>query len=120
LRCNSLRGFESLPLRQFAADLNGWDSVGRSAVDIEFVKNVGLIITIVIVGVVFGFLWSQGYLVKIRNYVAETQEELRKCTWPTWDELKGSTLLVMVTMALLGLFTISVDFVLSLVNRVIH
>ena len=67
--------------------------------------------------VVFGVLWYQGYLVKIRAYVAETQEELKKCTWPTWDELKGSTVLVMITMALLGLFTIVVDFVLSIFNR---
>ncbi len=73
-----------------------------------------------VVGAVFGFLWYRGYLVKIRNYVAETQDELKKCTWPTWDELKGSTLLVMVTMALLGMFTISVDFLLSVVNRAIH
>jgi preprotein translocase subunit SecE len=79
--------------------------------------NISLIITILVVGVVFGVLWYQGYLVKIRNYVAETQEELKKCTWPTWEELKGSTVLVMITMALLGLFTIVVDFVLSQVTR---
>jgi preprotein translocase subunit SecE len=77
-------------------------------------------VTILVVGAVFGFLWYQGYLLKIRNYVAETQEELRKCTWPSWDELKGSTVLVMITMALLGLFTIVVDFALSIVNRGIH
>lgn len=82
--------------------------------------NLGLIITIVVVGAIFGFLWSKGYLTKIRDYIAETQEELKKATWPSWDELKGSTVLVMVTMALLGLFTISVDFVLSLVNQSIH
>jgi len=86
-----------------------------------FVKNnTGLIITVLVVLAVFGLLWYQGYLVKIRNYVAETQEELKKCTWPSWDELKGSTVLVMITMALLGLFTIVVDFGLSLVNRAIH
>jgi preprotein translocase subunit SecE len=83
-------------------------------------NNFGLIITILIVAAVFSFLWYQGYLVKIRTYVAETQEELKKATWPSWDELKGSTVLVMVTMALLGLFTISVDFILSLVNGAIH
>ena len=83
-------------------------------------NNTGLIITVLVVLAVFGFLWYQGYLVKIRNYVAETQDELKKCTWPSWDELKGSTLLVMVTMALLGVFTIVVDFALSLVNRAIH
>lgn len=73
-----------------------------------------------VLGAVFGFLWYQGYLDKLRLYWAEMVEELKKATWPSWDELKGSTLLVMVTMALLGLFTISVDFVLSLVNRAIH
>ena len=83
-------------------------------------NNTGLIITVLVVLAVFGVLWYQGYLVKIRNYVAETQDELKKCTWPSWDELKGSTLLVMITMALLGLFTIVVDFGLSLVNRAIH
>jgi len=83
-------------------------------------NNTGLIITVLVVLAVFGLLWYQGYLVKIRNYVAETQEELKKCTWPSWDELKGSTVLVMITMALLGLFTIVVDFGLSLVNRAIH
>jgi preprotein translocase subunit SecE len=79
--------------------------------------NIGLIITILVVAVVFGVLWYQGYLLKIRDYIAETQEELKKCTWPTWDELKGSTVLVMITMALLGLFTIVVDFVLSQLTR---
>jgi preprotein translocase subunit SecE len=83
-------------------------------------NNIGLIITIVLALGIFIFLWYQGYLVKIRNYVAETQEELKKCTWPSWDELKGSTVLVMITMALLGLFTIVVDFALSVVNRGIH
>jgi preprotein translocase subunit SecE len=83
-------------------------------------NNTGLIITVLVVLAIFGVLWYQGYLIKIRNYVAETQEELKKCTWPSWDELKGSTLLVMVTMALLGVFTIAVDFALSLVNRAIH
>ena len=83
-------------------------------------NNFGTIITILVVAAVFSFLWYQGYLVKIRTYVAETQDELKKATWPSWDELKGSTLLVMVTMALLGLFTISVDFLLGIVNHWIH
>jgi preprotein translocase subunit SecE len=87
----------------------------------NFVKNnLGLIITIIVVAAVFGYLWSAGHLVKIRTYVAETQEELKKATWPSWDELKGSTVLVMITMALLGVFTISVDFLLGLVNSAIR
>lgn len=79
----------------------------------------GLIIWGVIIAAVFAFLWSKGYLVKIRNYVDETQEELKKCSWPTREELKGSTVVVMVTIALLGLFTVGVDWVLSGLMRLI-
>jgi len=69
---------------------------------------------------IFAILWWSGYLVRLSNYIQETKEELKKCTWPSWEELKGSTVLVMITMALLGVFTIVVDFALSLVNRGIH
>jgi len=44
--------------------------------------------------------------------VQQTREELRKCSWPTWDELKGHTVVVTITIALLGLFTVAVDRVL--------
>jgi preprotein translocase subunit SecE len=81
--------------------------------------NLPLYIGIAIVAAIFGFLWSKGYLVRMRNYVAETQEELKKCTWPTVDELKGSTVVVMVTMAILGVFTIFMDWVLSAIMRLI-
>ncbi|MBM3836979.1 MAG: preprotein translocase subunit SecE [Verrucomicrobia bacterium] len=47
------------------------------------------------------------------NYVMETREELRKCTWPTYDELKGSTIVVLVATAILGAFTIGADAVIS-------
>ncbi|HTG43745.1 MAG TPA: preprotein translocase subunit SecE [Verrucomicrobiae bacterium] len=82
-------------------------------------QNATLIISIVVIGAVFGFLWSKGYLVRIRNYIAETQEELRKCTWPSVDELKGSTVVVMLTILMMGAFTVSVDWVLSMVMRLI-
>jgi len=60
---------------------------------------------------VFFYLWWKGHLLRISAYVLETREELRKCTWPTVDELKGSTLVVMITIALLGCFTVLVDLV---------
>lgn len=62
--------------------------------------------------VVFAVLWYTGNLVKLRNYVLETREELRKCTWPTADELKGSTVVVMISVAILGAFTIAIDRIL--------
>ncbi|MBM3846024.1 MAG: preprotein translocase subunit SecE [Verrucomicrobia bacterium] len=56
-----------------------------------------------------------GYLVRITKYIDETKEELRKCTWPTLDELKGSTMAVMVALFVLGVFTVGIDFVILLV-----
>jgi preprotein translocase subunit SecE len=62
-----------------------------------------------VLAAVFAGLWFTGNLAKLRNYVLETREELRKCTWPTVDELKGHTLIVIISVLLLGLFTIGVD-----------
>jgi preprotein translocase subunit SecE len=74
---------------------------------------VKLLIWVVVVGGVFAFLWRKGYLLKLTLYVRETQEELKKCSWPSLDELKGSTLVVLVAMALLAGFTIAADLVVS-------
>jgi preprotein translocase subunit SecE len=71
------------------------------------------------IGAIFAFLWRKGYLLRVANYVAETREELKKCTWPSVEELKGSTVVVMVTLALLGAFTVGVDFVISQLVRLI-
>jgi preprotein translocase subunit SecE len=68
-----------------------------------------ILIWVAVIGGAFAFLWYQGYLKGLADYVAQTREELRKCTWPTWDELKGSTAVVFISIAILGLFTIAVD-----------
>jgi preprotein translocase subunit SecE len=72
---------------------------------------IGIIIWAVVILGVFGALWKTGQLVRFANYVRETREELKKCTWPTWAELKGSTVVVMISFALLGFFTFAVDFI---------
>jgi preprotein translocase subunit SecE len=72
---------------------------------------------IALVGGIFLFFWRKGHLQRLATYVQETKEELRKCTWPSWDELKGSTVVVMISIALLGGFTVGVDFVLTLLVR---
>ena len=70
---------------------------------------VKLLIWVVVIGGVFAFLWRKGYLLKLTLYVRETQEELKKCSWPSLEELKGSTVVVMVAMALMAAFTILAD-----------
>ena len=76
---------------------------------------ITIIIWAVVVLAIFGFLWWQGHLSSFATYIQQTREELRKCTWPTWDELKGSTVVVSISIALLGGFTVAVDFVFNLV-----
>jgi preprotein translocase subunit SecE len=63
----------------------------------------------VVIGALFGYLWWQGQVQRLAAYVAETREELRKCAWPSWGELKGSTALIIVMVALLGGFVVVVD-----------
>ena len=62
-----------------------------------------------VVGIIFVVLWRKGYLLQLTNYVQQTREELRKCTWPTWDELKGSTVVITISIILLGGFVVLVD-----------
>ncbi len=74
---------------------------------------IQLLIWVVVVGVVFGVLWRTGQLLRMANYVQETREELKKCTWPSWDELKGSTIVVLISILMLGAFTMIVDLLLT-------
>ena len=69
----------------------------------------------VIIGALFGLLWWQGQIRRLSVYFQETREELQKCSWPTWEELKGSTALIIVSIGLLGVFTVAVDFIMNLV-----
>ena len=79
----------------------------------------GLIIGLVLVAAVFGAAWYMGYLLRLSKYVQATREELKKCTWPTWEELKGSTILIMISIVLLGVFTTVVDMVVVAFVRLI-
>jgi preprotein translocase subunit SecE len=72
-----------------------------------------ILIWVVIIGALFGFLWWQGQIRRLAVYFQETREELKKCSWPTWEELKGSTALVIVSIGLLGAFTVAVDFIMN-------
>ncbi len=83
----------------------------------EYLK---LAIWAAVIGGVFAFLWKRGVLVKIRDYIADTKEELRKCAWPSTEELKGSTAVVVITIALIGTFTVSVDWILTMFMRMIN
>jgi preprotein translocase subunit SecE len=66
-----------------------------------------------VIGAIFAYLWWQGQIKRLATYVLETREELRKCSWPTWQELKGSTLVIAITIALLGGFVYIADVIFN-------
>ena len=72
-------------------------------------NSTSIIIWAVAIAAGFGFLWQQGHIRRLANYIAETREELNKCSWPTWTELKGSTTVIVVTIFILGGLTYIVD-----------
>jgi preprotein translocase SecE subunit len=69
----------------------------------------------VVIAVVFAVFWRKGYIASLKLYFQETWHELKpgRCSWPTWTELKGSTVLIGVTIVLLGAFISVLDFVFN-------
>jgi preprotein translocase subunit SecE len=48
----------------------------------------------------------------IRIFFGEMVDELKKATWPTRSELRDSTIVVIVAVVILGVFTSISDFAL--------
>ena len=70
---------------------------------------VWILILAAVVVALFIWGWRAGHLARLTDYVKATREELRKCSWPTWAELKGSTIVVGVAILILGGYTVLVD-----------
>jgi len=58
-------------------------------------------------------------LERIKTYLLETRTELKKVSWPTKDELKESTRVVIVASIVLTIFIGVVDQVLSRIIKLI-
>ncbi len=56
---------------------------------------------------------------KISQYVAEVKSELSKVSWPTREELYGSTTVVLVLCLVLSIFVFGVDFLLNRLLEII-
>ncbi len=56
---------------------------------------------------------------KIKKFLKEVLAELRKVTWPTKDELVGSTIVTIVVSLIVAIFIGIVDRILALGIRAI-
>lgn len=57
------------------------------------------------------------FITRIRAFLENCVEEMKKCTWPNRDQLIESTLLVIVSLVILAAFVAGVDFILIKVIR---
>jgi len=48
----------------------------------------------------------------LKTFLSEVKIELKKCTWPTRQELLGSTIVVVISVLILGVFVGLSDTVL--------
>ncbi|MCH8928432.1 MAG: preprotein translocase subunit SecE [Candidatus Marinimicrobia bacterium] len=49
---------------------------------------------------------------RIKNFFIGVVFEMRKVSWPSWEELKGSTIVVLVLSGVLAVFLLTVDTIL--------
>ena len=48
---------------------------------------------------------------RVREFFAEVMAELKKSSWPTRKELVDSTLVVVITILVMGMFVAMADFI---------
>jgi preprotein translocase subunit SecE len=57
---------------------------------------------------------------KIQKFFEDVVFEMKKVSWPSWQELKGSTIVVLFLTLILAVFLFFVDLILSkLVNIIL-
>ncbi|MBT4483794.1 MAG: preprotein translocase subunit SecE [Candidatus Latescibacteria bacterium] len=50
---------------------------------------------------------------KIKKFFREVKSEMSKVTWPSWNELKGSTILVIIVSAFFAIYIGFIDIILT-------
>ena len=50
---------------------------------------------------------------KLREFFEGVVFEMKKVSWPSWEELKGSTIVVLILSGILALFLFGIDRVLA-------
>ncbi|HDN58432.1 MAG: preprotein translocase subunit SecE [Candidatus Neomarinimicrobiota bacterium] len=54
---------------------------------------------------------------KLKEFVDGVVFEMKKVSWPSWEELKGSTIVVLALSLVLAVYLFIID---SLLTRIVH
>ena len=61
------------------------------------------------------------WIEKTKQFYFETRSEMKKVSWPSMQEIKGTTIVVIVTTLFFGLYLGLVDYLLALgLDRVLR
>lgn len=61
----------------------------------------------------------QGRIARLREFIRGVRSELRKVSWPNRDQLRQSTLVVLIVVVTLGVYVAAWDFVFNNLARLI-
>jgi preprotein translocase subunit SecE len=56
----------------------------------------------------------QSWPTRVRNYIEEHRREMRLVTWPSREQVQGTTVVVLITVAFFGVYFGVVDYILAL------
>jgi preprotein translocase subunit SecE len=64
---------------------------------------------------------ASGWPVRVKNYFEELQMEMRRVTWPSWKQVRATTLVVIAAVfAFAAYFFVVDDLVNSLITKIIN
>jgi len=64
---------------------------------------------------------ASGWPVRVKNYFEELQMEMRRVTWPSWKQVRATTLVVIAAVfAFAAYFFVVDDIVNSAINKLIN
>jgi preprotein translocase subunit SecE len=64
---------------------------------------------------------AMGWPSRTREYIDDVQAEMKRVTWPTWPQVRSTTLVVVVATFLLAAYFFTVDAVVnSIITRLIN
>ena len=80
--------------------------------------NSGLMITaaVLLAAGAAGLFWRQpifAFATRSTAYIREVRVEIRKVSWPTWDDLRKSTLVIIVIVVIVGAIIGLMDLMFS-------
>jgi preprotein translocase subunit SecE len=76
---------------------------------IAAIVSIVLLLALVGVGV---WLFKSGRWAKITEFVREVVAEVKRCSFPSWDEVRGTTIVVIITSFVFAIFLWFADVII--------